>query len=584
MEIDNELLLKSFVAETGEGLARMEEALLELETHPDDAELINTVFRVVHTFKGNAAIFELRYAQEFAHALEDLLDKLRTHQISFTAEIADILLASQDVLREFTAAAAAGKDAATARSKSVMQGIKEQFKAESAGVPKERAKVRRSRSKQTQQEQISDVTNRGLAHAEPLGGEPIPADSTQDAQPDRTQPVVARAVARTLRVDIQKLDRLLDLTGEIAIARGRTTRLLEGKDKLSIEELAEAHSTEASLQAELEELVMKVRMVPVGPLFQQYQRTVRDLAKELGKTVNLQIEGDDVEVDTSIVEHLRDPLLHMVRNALDHGLESPEQRRKAGKAATGTITLRASHQSGGITVEVEDDGAGLDRNRIVEAAKRRGVAVDAAGMSDQEVYQLVFESGVSTAGQVSNLSGRGVGMDVVRRNVQALRGSVNITSRPGLGSTVLLRFPLTLAIIEGFAVDVGGNTYVIPLDHVIECVDLPAEERATNGGHGIISLRGEPLPYLDLGRHFGCADERQGRQSVIVVRNESQLAGLVVDALHGETQTVIKPLGRFFEDLRWASGTSILGNGKVALILDVATLLREFCKNEVLVG
>lgn len=385
-------------------------------------------------------------------------------------------------------------------------------------------------------------------------------------------------------MDVQKLDRLLDLTGEIAIARGRTTRLLENRKQLSIEELAEAHSIEAMLQAELQELVMKVRMVPVGPLFRQYQRTVRDLAKELGKIVNLQIEGDDVEVDTSVVEHLRDPLLHMIRNALDHGIELPEQRRMAGKPVEGVIALRASHQAGNISVEVADDGAGLNRARILEAAKKRGVAMDATDMSDHEVYQLVFESGLSTADQVSNLSGRGVGMDVVRRNVQALRGSVSIDSRPGMGSTVHLRFPLTLAIIEGFAVEVGGNTYVIPLDHVIECLDLldlPAEERSCSGGAGVINLRGEPLPYLDLGRHFGCTEERNGRQSVIVVRQESQLAGLVVDKLHGETQTVIKPLGEVFEGLRWAAGSAILGNGKVALILDTAVLLQEFCKEKV---
>jgi two-component system chemotaxis sensor kinase CheA len=210
--------------------------------------------------------------------------------------------------------------------------------------------------------------------------------------------------------------------------------------------------------------------------------------------------------------------------------------------------------------------------------------MNATDMSDHEVYQLVFESGLSTADQVSSLSGRGVGMDVVRRNVQALRGNVSMDSHPGMGSTVHLRFPLTLAIIEGFAVEVGGNTYVIPLDHVMECLDLldlPAEERACSGGSGVINLRGEPLPYLDLGRHFGCTEERNGRQSVIVVRQESQLAGLVVDKLHGETQTVIKPLGEFFEGLRWAVGSAILGNGKVALILDTGALLQVFCKEKV---
>jgi two-component system chemotaxis sensor kinase CheA len=555
MDIDNELLLKSFVSETEEGLAQMEQALLELESHPEDAELVSTVFRVVHSFKGNAAIFELKHAQEFAHALEDLLDRIRNHELSLSPEISDVLLASQDVLRDLTVRAAAGKDVATPKLKKLLQQIRGQVA----------AKTTRKRIKKKAEPEIS-----ATEEASPLG---------EDAKLATTNTSV-----RTLRVDVEKLDRLLDLTGEIAIARGRTTRLLENRDQLSLEQLAEAHHTEAMLQAELQEFVMKVRMVPVGPLFRQYQRSVRDISKELGKTVVLKIEGDEVEVDTSVVEHLRDPLMHMIRNALDHGIESPEKRIQAGKAAVGTITLRASHQAGGISVEVEDDGAGLDRARILESAKKRGIVVDEAGMNDDEVYQLVFESGISTAEQVSNLSGRGVGMDVVRRNVQALRGNVNIASRPGQGSTVHLRFPLTLAIIDGFAVEVGGNTYVIPLDHVVECVDLPAKERSEAAGNGVISLRGQPLPYLDLGYHFETESEQKGRQSLVVVRSESQLAGLVVDALHGETQIVIKPLGKFFEGLRWAVGSSILGNGKVALILDVTALLREVCKSEVAVG
>jgi two-component system chemotaxis sensor kinase CheA len=523
MEIDNELLLKTFVTENEDGLACMEQALLELESHPDDAELLNTVFRVIHSFKGNAAIFELKHAQEFAHALEDLLDKIRSRQRKFSPAIADILLASQDVMRELATHAVSGTDAATPQSKKLLQRIHGQVEGKPA-----RTRTRKQKS----------------------GPEAAP-EPPVSIQSDETNAGTAQVAASTLRVDVQKLDRLLDLTGEIAIARGRTSRLIERPEQFSVREVAEAHSAEAALQAELQELVMKVRMVPVEPLFRQYLRTVRDLAKELGKNVRLQIEGGDVEVDTSVVEHLRDPLLHMIRNAMDHGIELPEQRRNAGKLVAGTITLRALHQAGGISVEVQDDGAGLDRERILQAAQKRGITVDAAAMTDQEVYQLVFESGVSTTEQVSNLSGRGVGMDVVRRNVQALRGGVSITSQPGTGSTVRLRFPLTLAIIDGFAVEVGGNTYVIPLSHVVECLDLPADEHSA-GGSGVVSLRGEPLPYLDLGAYFGTG-KREGRRALIVVRGESQLAGFAVDVLHGETQTVIKPLGKFFEGLHWAA-------------------------------
>jgi two-component system chemotaxis sensor kinase CheA len=553
MEIDNDLLLKTFVTETEDGLAQMEQALLDLEFHPDDAELLNTVFRVVHSFKGNAAIFELKYAQEFAHALEDLLDRIRTHRLRFSPDIADVLLTSQDIMRKFAGQAASGKDSATPQSKNLLQKIQRLVEVSPA---------RNRKKKQPPKPQAAE------APAAPLSEE--------------TSAEMAPVAASTLRVDVQKLDRLLDLTGEIAIARGRTTRLIEQKEQFSIEDLAEAHSVETALQAELQELVMKVRMVPVGPVFRQYLRIVRGLAKELGKDVGLEIEGGDVEVDTSVVEHLRDPLLHMIRNAMDHGIELPEQRRQAGKPPAGTIVLRARHEAGGISVEVQDDGVGLDREKILEAARKRGINADPAAMTDHEVCQLVFESGVSTTDQVSNLSGRGVGMDVVRRNVQSLRGSVSISGRPGIGTTVHLRFPLTLAIIDGFAVEVGGNTYVIPLDRVIECVELPKEEQAA-GGSGVISLRGEPLPYLDLGQHFGCSGPRGGRRSLIVVRGESQRAGLAVDELHGETQTVIKPLGKIFEGLRWALGSAILGTGRVALILDVPNLLEEFCRDEIAV-
>ena len=328
MEIDNRQLLESFSTETAEGLEQMEEALLELEVRPHDAELVNTIFRVVHTFKGNARIFDLKHAQEFAHELEDLLDSLRAHEMEFSPDIADILLASIDVMQEFIAGAVEGKDTPASKSVTLLQKMKVQ-----PGLKRKTGK---------------SSTEAEIEHAAVSG-----ADTSLSA---------SRQSARTLRVDVQKLDRLLDLTGEIGIAWGRVTRLFENKER-SVETLAEAHNMAGVLQAELQELVMKVRMVPVGPLFRQYMRTVRDLSRELQKSARLEIQGGDVEVDTSVVEHLSDPLMHMIRNALDHGIESPEQRQQAGKPATGTITLRASHQHGSISVEIEDDGAGLEIGR-----------------------------------------------------------------------------------------------------------------------------------------------------------------------------------------------------------------------------
>lgn len=545
MDINHELLLKSFVSETADGLAQMEEALLELELRPDD-ELVNTVFRVVHTFKGNAGIFELKHAQGFAHTLEDLLDGIRRREVSVSPDVADILLASMDVLRQFTTLAADGKDTPTAKSNELTQRVKEELEAAAKHKP----------------------------------------DETPEREPKAMREPKTALVAsadRSLRVDVQKLDRLLDLTGEIAIAEGRTARLMENWPHVSVDELAAARYAETALQAELQELVMKVRMVPVGPLFRQYQRTVRDLARELGKTVNLEIEGGEVEVDTSVVDHLRDPLLHMVRNALDHGIERSEERVRAGKPAAGTITLRARHQAGNISIVVEDDGAGLDRRRILDAAKARNIAFDPS-LSDHEIYQLIFESGFSTTAHANNFSGRGVGMDVVRRNVQALRGSVTVSSRPGFGSTVHLQLPLTLAIIEGFGIDVGENTYVIPLDQVVECIELPSEKRGLDYGTGVMQLRGEALPYLQLQDFLQLSGGHGARQNVVVVQHGNKRAGLVVDRLHGATQTVIKPLAHLFKDVPGVSSSAILSSGRVALILDVPALLRSFEEKAAVVG
>jgi two-component system chemotaxis sensor kinase CheA len=250
----------------------------------------------------------------------------------------------------------------------------------------------------------------------------------------------------------------------------------------------------------------------------------------------------------------------------------------------GSITVRAAHEGGGIVVEVKDDGAGLDRQKILQAANRRGIVADSERLSDADVYQMIFESGFSTAGVVSDLSGRGVGMDVVRRNVQALRGSVVITSDPGAGSTVHIRLPLTLAIIEGFGVGVGDETYVIPVDQVVECVELPAEEHDAARAQGILQLRDEPLPFLFLKDHFGLPGERTGRQNVVVVQHEANRAGLAVDVLHGATQTVIKPLPSLCKDVPGVSGSAILGNGRVALILDVPKLLDDFRLQELQAG
>ncbi|HXH62578.1 MAG TPA: chemotaxis protein CheA, partial [Gemmatimonadales bacterium] len=372
-----------------------------------------------------------------------------------------------------------------------------------------------------------------------------------------------------------KLDRMLNLTGEIAIARGRVAQQLSALPSEIGQEILEAHREADRLQLELQEQVMKARMVPVGPVFRQYARTVRDLARAHGKSVSLVIEGDDVELDTRVVERLRDPLTHMIRNTIDHGIESPELRAALGKAVEGRLTLRAAHDGGLIVIEVRDDGAGFNRERIAERARALGLATDPERLSDAELLPFVFAPGFSTAEVVTDLSGRGVGMDVVRRNIESLRGTIAITNAPGEGAVISIRLPLTLAIIDGFGVGVGDETYVVPLDAVLECLSLPRDTHRDGDGHGVLNLRGDPLPFLRLRDRFTVAGDAPAREHVLVVQHAGGRAGIAVDTLFGERQAVIKSLGTVLDGLSGVSGSTILGDGKVALILDVPALLRE---------
>ena len=379
---------------------------------------------------------------------------------------------------------------------------------------------------------------------------------------------------RTLRVDVERLDQMLDLVGEIAVSRGRLRQLLEHAEVLDAGEALEVHREADRLETQLQELVTRIRMIPIGPTLHTFARTVRDLARTLGKEVRLSIEGGEIELDMRVVEKIRDPLTHMVRNAVDHGIEAPAVRAAAGKSPVGTVGLRARHDAGSIVIELSDDGAGIDRRLLVERARAQGLALgDEPGESD--AARLVFAPGVSTAAEVTELSGRGVGMDVVLRDVEALRGSIEVLSEKGRGTTFRIRLPLTLALIDGFVVRAAGESYVLPMDAVVECLDLPADARGT-GLSGLVSLRGAALPYVRLRELFALEGAPSARENVVVVRNETGTAGLVVDALLGGHQVVIKPLGALFRGVAAVAGSAILGDGRAALILDVPKLLKQF--------
>ena len=375
---------------------------------------------------------------------------------------------------------------------------------------------------------------------------------------------------RFIRVQAHRLDAVINLLGELVIA-GAGASLLAKQTKQR--KLVEANGQISRLIEEIRNGTLQLRMVPIGETFSRFRRVVRDTAAELGKDVALELVGGDTELDKSVVERIADPLMHLVRNALDHGLEAPAEREAAGKPAQGRLTLSACHEAGSIVIRIGDDGRGIQRQKVLQRAWERGLVEPGTTPSDDAILRLIFEPGFSTAEKVTNLSGRGVGMDVVRSNIEALRGTVALSSEPGAGSCIEIRLPLTLAIIDGFLIGVANSKFILPLDAVVEVI----ENRASLGqidrrGRGVVELRGQVLPVVSLRTLYALEGDEPERCSVVVLKAGGRRYGVLVDQLLGQHQTVIKPLGRMFRSLRGMSGSSILGNGEVALIFDVNSL------------
>jgi two-component system chemotaxis sensor kinase CheA len=538
-DFDRHAVFASFLAESEEGLDLMEQALLQMESNPAEPEVLHNIFRVAHSLKGNAASLELNDLAGFAHVVEDLLEIFRGQKAVPSPELISLLLKAVDELRGMVANAASAPQSLTPEQQELRKKIALQVE---------------KRSKR--------VVNAGV----------VSGDSTAAVRPD-----LLPAAQRTLRAEVGKLDHMLNLTGEIVIAQGRLRRMIERLNTEQGRAILEMHREAERLYMELQNEVMSIRMVPVGPLFRQLIRTVRDLAKSHGKLARLEVVGGEVEVDTTVFEQLKDPLLHLVRNAIDHGLENPAVRQSQGKNPCGVIRLTAAHSGGNIIVQMQDDGAGFDRKLILDKARRLGLWSGKEELRDQDVYDLVLQPGFSTAESVTDLSGRGVGLDVVRRNIDSIRGTVEISSTAGKGSVVTIRLPLTLAIIEGFQVRVGAETFVVPLEHVTECMELPAQSGMDSRNletSGVLSLRGRALPYVRLRRVFSLSGQPAKRENIVVVKINEFHAGIAVDELLGGMQTVVKPLGRALRAVPGIAGSTVLGDGRVGLILDVPGLLR----------
>jgi two-component system chemotaxis sensor kinase CheA len=546
-------LLADFVTEGFEYLAQAEEALLALESDPGDKESVNVVFRAFHTIKGVSGFLELHRISELSHHAETLLSKVRDDELTYSGALADLSLQTIDVLKALLAEAREGGETGVLH------------------IPPSFGPLFRILSDPELPEKIDEGEMESFA-AGPKNGAAVEGEDAAPAAGSR------KAGENSVRVRTDRLDSLVDMVGELVIAHSMLAQdpaILRDRGGLS----RKVDHTNKILR-ELQDLSTALRMVPLKPAFRKVARVIRDLSRKSGKPVRLVSEGEDTEIDRTMVDVLADPLVHMVRNSVDHGLESPDEREAAGKPREGVVRIKAYQAGGNVVIEVSDDGRGLDRDRILAKARERGVVESGRSLTDQEVYHLIFAPGFSTAASVTEVSGRGVGMDVVRRNVESLRGRVTIDSTPGRGSTFSIHLPLTLAITDGMVVRVGSQRYIIPSVKIETSLRPEAESLSSVSGKGeMVLFQGELLPVVRLHRLWGIVDaEEDPTAGLLVIAGEgSQRAAILVDEMVTQQQFVVKPLTGIVSETQGVAGGAIMGNGGVGLILDpdeIASLAR----------
>ena len=688
---------QAFTEEASDLLAELETALLELEDQPEDRELIDRVFRAMHTIKGSGAMFGFDDIAAFTHDVETVFDKVRNGELGVTKELLDLTLRARDHIKALLHSAETGEPVDTAGSQAIIKGLRglsgaaapadEEDDTEAAMPSTKRGPVPvegdtityRVRFKPDAgifmsgtnplallEELVELGRSKVVAHTEAIplieeiepescltwwdviltttGGENairdvyifVEDDCELDIQvidsfgsldseeaykklgeilvergdlsadilrkvldeqrklgdlltksgavtPDQVRSALAEQnavrevrterhrteAATSIRVGADKLDYLVDLVGELVIVQAQISQVVGGKNDPDLQPLAEELER---LSDELRDSTLSVRMLPIGSTFSKFRRLVRDLSAELGKQIDLKTQGAETELDKTVIERLNDPLVHLLRNSIDHGVESPSERSLAGKSPTGTIMLSAEHSGGEVLIRIDDDGKGMDPAVLKAKAVERGIVAPDVELTDKECFNLIFSAGFSTAAKVTNVSGRGVGMDVVKRGIDSLRGTIVVDSKMGRGTTITIKLPLTLAIIDGLQVRVENEYYVLPLSLVEECVELVGK-----GGEEtrrVLNLRGEVVPYIRLREWFAVDGARPPIEQVVVTGVEGNRVGIVVDNVIGEHQTVIKSLGRVYRDVEGLSGATIKGDGSLALILDVPKLVR----------
>lgn len=594
--------------EVSELLEELESSLLELEKSPDDMKLVGCAFRALHTIKGSAGMIGFDDIASFAHQVETALDKVRSGEIRLSGEFVSLILQARDHIAslmqgaENEGAADPGPgEIIVSRLTALLAEREETGAGEDEGeesrdscpgraangdgamnceeeLPPHRklGEILLARGDITP-EKLQEVLAGKKLFGEVLVEENIvsrarvdSALAEQKVMNRRREQCLRKAGTENIRVSAEKLDRQVNLVGELVVIQSRLSQLAL---QIRESELQQAVQMLERLSAEMRENVLAVRMLPIGTTFNRFRRLARDLSVELGKEVELVTRGEETELDKSVIDKLGDPLVHLIRNSLDHGIESPEERRAAGKDAKGTITLSAAHAGANVVITVADDGKGLDSRRIREKAVSRGIITADADLGEERIIELIFAPGMSTAENVTSVSGRGVGMDVVKSTIEGkLKGAVAIASCRGEGTTVTITLPLTLAIIDGLLVQVGDASFVLPLAQVEKCVEISIADIERFHERQVFPFHDQLIPYVRLRDFFKVPGRRPDLEQMVVVRHNKNRFGLVLDSVVGSHQTVIKSLGWVYRNAQGLSGSTILGSGEVALIIDLGSI------------
>ncbi len=580
-ELDDEMdeIIESFIIETDEILEKLGRDLLELDHGEVDPELANSIFRSVHTIKGTSSFLGFENIRKLAHKSEDLFNRVRKGEMHVTPAKMDVVFAAYDLL------------------KTLLQQVKTEMhddydltdilkKLELAtqddGKELSEAGDRKNSSEKNELQVPEKDPAKENVLAEETMRQEAPDLSGKENKKKKVGGVIKNEINTTIRVDVARLDNLLDLVGELVLSRNRLQQIIsQSKDRENdssqIQDLYDSSTQIHTITNEIQMAVMKTRMVSVAKVFNKIPRLIRDLCKESGKKVEVQIFGEETELDKTIIEELNDPLVHLIRNAVDHGIGSTEERTAAGKEPKGTVRVKAEHEGNHIVISIEDDGKGIDPEKIKQKALANKLIFEsqAREMPKRDIYNLIFTPGFSTAAKITNISGRGVGMDVVKTNLSKLKGLIEIESEPGKGTKFILKLPLTLAIIQGLLIKVGFDIFSIPLDSVVEVVRIKPDDIETINGKEVVLLRDSVLSLIRLSDIFSGIEYkvRSTWLHVVVVGVAEKRVGLIVDSLLGQKEIVIKSLGNYLGDVPGIAGSTILGDGRVVMILDLKELI-----------